>query len=100
MKPVIHKPYGLLMPHKLPTGAWKSPWTSLSNFQSQENLSGVEYDSIWVVVCKLTKYVCLIPYIEESMAINFAYAFRRHILECIPDRDKLWISHLWTSLMA
>ena len=75
--------------------------------RSKEPLTNVEYNSIWVVVDKLTKYIYTILYKEGSTAIEFVYAFRRYIFvnyrtleEIILDRDKLWTSKFWISLMA
>lgn len=108
-KPTTHKPYGKLQPHQPPKGAWK---VITMDFivklpKSKEPMTGVEYDSVWVVTDKLTKYVYMIPYKEGSTATQFAYAFRRHITanhgipeEIISDRDKLWTSNFWKSLMA
>jgi Integrase core domain len=74
---------------------------------STDPLTGVEYDSIWVVVDRLTKAAYFILYKEGSDAKQLAYAFTRDVVrqhsileEIITDRDKLFTSKFWTSLMA
>src|SRR5438477_321113 len=101
MRPATHRPYGLLKPYEPLTRAWKVITMDfiVKLLKLKELLTNMEYDSIWVVMCKLTKYVYLIPYIEKSTATDFAYIFQRHIHAnhgvpevIISDRDKLWIS--------
>lgn len=63
---------------------------------STEIMTGVTYDSILVIVERLTKYAHFIPYLESSTAAEFAYIFIKTIVanhivpeEIISDRDKL-----------
>ena len=56
---------------------------------------------------RLTKYGYFVPYKEGSNAQELAYAFLRTVVsqhrlpdEIISDRDKLFTSKFWTSLMA
>jgi transposase InsO family protein len=103
-----HQPYGLLQAITLPT----SPWEVVAmDFivklpPSKEPMTSTTYDSIWVVVDKLTKYAYFIPYREASTAEEMAYAFLRVVAsqhglpkELITDRDKLFTSKFWTTLM-
>ena len=60
-------------------------------------MTGVEYDSILVIIERLTKYGYFIPYLEASDAEALAYTFLRVIIanhgpleEIILDRDKLF----------
>jgi transposase InsO family protein len=73
---------------------------------SKEPMTSTIYDSIWVVVDKLTKYAYFIPYKEASTAEEMAYAFVRIVVsqhglprQLITDRDKLFTSKFWTTLM-
>lgn len=102
-----HKPYGLLKPLPVPSAAWES--ISLDFIvklpPSREPLTKAVFDSILVVVCRLTKYAYFIPYKEASTAEELAYVFLQRILsnhgmpkEIISDRDKLFTSKFWTSL--
>ena len=103
-----HKPYGLLKPLPVPTAVWSS--ISLDFIVklplSREPLTKVLYDSILVVVCRLSKYAYFIPYKEASTAEELAYTFLRIIVsnhgmpqEIISDRDKLFTSNFWKPLM-
>ena len=74
---------------------------------SKDPLTGVEYDSILVITERLTKYGYFIPYLEASDAKALAYTFLRVIIanhglleEIILDRDKLFTSKFWRTLMA
>ena len=91
----------------------KEPWASIAmDFivklpPSKEPLTGAVFDAIWVTVCRLTKESHFIPYKESSNTQEMLYMFnkemvKRHGLleEIITDRDKLFISKYWMSLMA
>jgi hypothetical protein len=69
-------------------------------------MTGVVYDSILVVINKLTKYAYFIFYKKELTAENLIYAFNRNVIanhdilkEIISNRDKLFISKFWKSLI-
>ena len=60
----------------------------------------MRYNSILVVVYRLSKYAYFLPYIESNTAEDLVYAFLRTIIanysilkELISDRDKLFISN-------
>ncbi len=104
-----HLPYGQLKSTPVPKGAWKSIALDfiVKLPLSKDPLTGVEYDSILVITERLTKYGKFIPYLEASDAEALAYTFIRVILadhgmpeEIISDRDKLFTSKFWKSLMA
>ena len=74
---------------------------------SKEPMTGVEYDSILVIVERLTQYVLLVPYKESSSAEELAYTFLRNVVanhglpsEIISDRDKLFTSKFWIALIG
>jgi hypothetical protein len=59
----------------------------------------VVFDSILVIINRLTKYGYFIPYKESLLAEELAYAFNKHIIEnheilkkIINDKDKLFTS--------
>jgi hypothetical protein len=65
----------------------------------------VVFDSILVVIDRLTKYGYFILYKESLLAEELAYAFNKHIIgnhgiskKIISDRDKLFTSRFWKSL--
>ena len=41
--------------------------------KSREPITNVEFDSIWVVVDRLTKYAYFVPYKEESSVVELSY---------------------------
>ncbi|KAL2104492.1 hypothetical protein VUR80DRAFT_344 [Thermomyces stellatus] len=103
-----HKPYGELQPLPVP----ERPWESITiDFivklpKSKDPSTGVEYDSILVVVDRLTKYSYFIPFQEASDATQLAYVFLRTIVanhhlpeEIITDRGATFASKFWRSLM-
>ena len=104
-----HAPYGLLQPPPVPQKAWKSiAFDFIVKLPaSKEPMTKVAYDSIWVVTDRLTKYGYFVPYKESSDATDLAYIFLKIVVsqhglpdEIISDRDKLFTSKFWKSLMA
>ena len=102
-----HKPYGKLQP--LPVS--QQPWDSITmDFitklpLSEEPATGNFYDSILVIVDRLTKFSYFIPYRESTTAEEFAYLFYFHVakihgipLEIITDRGPPFASKFWQSL--
>jgi hypothetical protein len=72
----------------------------------KEVLTGVTYNFILIITDRLTKYAYFIPYKEGSTAEELVYTFNRNIItnygiseEIINNRDKLFISNFWKSLM-
>jgi len=103
-----HKPYGMLQALPVPQESWSTitmDWiTKLP--KSKEPLTGISYDSILVIQDKLTKYIHLIPYLEASNAEDLAYTINKTIFsqhgtpeQIISDRDKLFKSQFWQSLI-
>jgi hypothetical protein len=83
----------------------KTPWTLIvldfviKLLLLQDLITGVKYDSILVIMDKLTKYIYIILYLEASIAEDLAYAFLRVVVanyntleEMISDRNKFFIS--------
>ncbi|KAK6220785.1 reverse transcriptase domain protein [Colletotrichum tabaci] len=104
-----HKPYGQIQPLPVPPAAWHS--ISLDFIvklpKSREPLTKVYYDSVLVIVDRLTKYAYFIPYLEASTAEDLAYTFLKYIIsnhglpkEIVSDRDKLFTSKFWKSLIS
>ena len=103
-----HKPYGLLQS----APALEQPWSIVAlDFitklpLSKEPLIGIEYDSILVIVDSLTKFAYLEPYKEASTTEDLAYIFNKVVIarhgildRLVSDRDKLFTSQFWQSLM-
>ncbi|KAF5011367.1 hypothetical protein FDECE_2512 [Fusarium decemcellulare] len=103
-----HKPYGTLQ--ALPVA--QRPWDSITmDFitklpLSEEPSSGIFYDSIMVIVDRLTKFSYYIPYKESTDAEELSYVFYRYIVsthglptEIISDRGPTFAAKFWQSLM-
>jgi transposase InsO family protein len=108
-KSTRHAPYGLLKPPLTPDKPWKS--ISLDFVVklplSKDKWTNNEYDSILVVVDRLTKYAYFVPYKEASTADQLAQVLLKTIItnhgvpdEIISDRDKLFTSKFWTTMTA
>jgi hypothetical protein len=66
---------------------------------SQNLIIGIEYDSILVIINRLTKYTYIILYLKANIVEDLAYTFFRVIItnynileKMISDRDKFFIS--------
>jgi transposase InsO family protein len=92
-----------------PSQPWKSiAWDFVVKLPlSREPVTGVEYDSILVITDRLTKYAYMLPFKEKCTAEDLAYTYLRIVVanhgtpdEIISDRDKLFTSKFWTTLIA
>ena len=104
-----HAPYGLMKSPATPPAPWKSIALDfvVKLPLSKEPWTQVEYDSILVITDRLTKYAYMLPYRESSSAEDLAHVFIRTIFaqhgtpdEIISDRDKLFTSKFWKTLMT
>jgi hypothetical protein len=73
---------------------------------SKKLITGIIYNSIMIVTDRLTKYAYFISYLESSLAENLAYIFYKYIManhrfsqRIISNRDKLFTSRFWKSLI-
>ena len=107
-KAARHKLYGKLMFNQAPTSAWEDVTLDFITKlpESKEPMTKTSFDSILVVTDWLTKYGYFIPYKESSSAEDLAYVFNKYIIgnhgiskRIISDRDKLFTSRFWKSLM-
>lgn len=74
---------------------------------SKDSLTGVKYDSILVIVDRLTKFAYFVPYIEKLIAEQLAstvlwvlVANHRMLKKFLIDKDKLFTSMFWKLLVA
>ena len=105
-KPSRHKPYGESQQMDLPEAAWD---TITMDFvvklpRSEDPVTKVKYDSILVVVDKLTKYAHLILWRETGTASELANVLLKELVsqrglptKIISDRDKLFTSKFWNT---
>jgi hypothetical protein len=104
-----HAKYGEMQTIQAP----KAPWTDITmDFVTQLPVSvdpatGYAYDSIFVVVDRHTKYAEMIPFRHNYSAEKLAHVFKDRIIRyhgipetIISDRDKLFTSNFWTTLLA
>lgn len=108
-KAARHAPYGKLKSPDTPDQPWKSiAWDFVVKLPiSKEPVTHVAYDSILVITDRLTKYAYFVPYKEATNAEDLAYTFLKIVVanhgtpeEIISDRDKLFTSKFWSTLMA
>jgi transposase InsO family protein len=104
-----HTKYGEAQAMEPPT----APWTNITmDFVTQlpiskDPVTGYDYDSIFVVVDRFTKYAEMIPFRHSYTAEQLARVFLDRIIRyhgipesIISDRDKLFTSNYWTTLLA
>jgi transposase InsO family protein len=104
-----HAPYGEMQPMELPS----EPWTDISmDFVtglplSKDPATGLSYDSILVIVDRFTKYALMIPFRRDYTAVQLAHILKDRLIRdhgipktIISDRDKLFTSNYWATLMA
>ena len=97
-----HKPFGLLQPLPVP----ERPWSSISmDFITKLPISD-GYDSVFVVVCRMTKQAHFIPCRETMKAEEFASLFIDNIFrihgmpdDIVSDRGSLFRSDFWQQLL-
>jgi hypothetical protein len=108
-KPTRHKPYGHLKPLPVPKRPWESiSWDFIVKLpKSKEPGTKNSYDSIFVIVDRLTKFAYFIAYNEATDAKDMAYHFLKHIVaqhglpdEIISDRGSTFASKFWQELTA
>jgi len=104
-----HAPYELMKLPDTPARAWKS---FALDFITELPLStdptiGIEYYVILVITDRLTKYAYFLPWRTTATAEDVAYELIRTIIanhgipdEIISNRDKFFISKVWTTLLA
>ena len=105
-KPSRHKPYGESQQIDLPEAAWD---TITMDFvvklpRSEDPVTKVKYDSILVVVDKLTKYAHLILWRETGTVSKLTNVLLKELVsqrglptKIISDQDKLFTSKFWNT---
>ncbi|WPJ61302.1 hypothetical protein SMAC4_13436 [Sordaria macrospora] len=103
-----HKPYGLLEPLPVSEGPWQCVTMDFITKLpvSRDPATGIEYDSILVVVDRFTKFAYFLPFREDTGAEQLGHILIRHITsnhgwpkELVTDRDKLFSSRFWQAFM-
>lgn len=107
-KPARHQPYGKLQPLEAPKKPWE--WITIDFItqlpRSKDSATRKNYDSIMVIVDRLTKYAHFLPVESTATAAQIAMVLLRVVTAnhgmpryITTDRDKLFISKLWKSWM-
>ena len=104
-----HAPYGEMQAQELP----REPWADISiDFVtglpvSRDPVTQISYDAILVVVDQFTKQAEYIAFRKDFTAVQLAYIINDKIIRhhgipksIISDRDKLFTSNFWTTLLA
>lgn len=98
-----HKPVGFLQPLPIPTG----PWRSISMDAIVKLPASKDFDSIMVIVCRLTKMAHFLPFKEEGftsehLAKMFQFIFRLHGIpeDIVSDRGPIFTSKFWRSFAS
>ena len=100
-KATYYAPYGLIKSPKTPPRPWKSIALDfvVTLLLSKDPITGLEYDSICVVIDRFTKYAYIVPVLGTIDTNTIAQLFLRTIFvnhgtpdEVISDRDKLFTS--------
>ena len=105
-KSTRHKPYGKQQQIEAPQQAWQE---ITMNFivklpLSKDTITDIKYDSILVVVDRLTKYAHFITWKEKGNAKDLAKVILKEIIanhgipqSIISDRNKLFTSKFWNT---
>ena len=100
-KPIRHAPYGLLQPNEVP----EQPWRSIAMDFIRDLSESDGYDTILVVIDRLTKMSDFISCRKDLDARQFARLFMQHIVrlhriprDIITDRGSLFTSELWKQI--
>jgi transposase InsO family protein len=104
-----HAPYGEMQAMELPD----APWSDISmDFVtglpvSRDPVTKVSYDAILIVIDRYTKQVEYIAFRKDYTAVQLAHIMNDRIIRhhgipksIISDRDKLFTSNFWTTLLA
>lgn len=97
-----HKPFGLLQPLPVPA----RPWSSVSMDFIVELPASSGFDSILVIVDRLTKMAYFVPTVKEATAEDVAALFFKHVVaqhgipdDIVSDRDTRFVSKFWSRLL-
>lgn len=97
-----HRPYGLLQPLPPPSKAWEEVTMDFITELPPSKVGGQVYDSVLVIVCRLTKMAHYIPARADWTGEDLAYAWIREVIRLhgvptriISDRGPLMAAKHW-----
>ncbi|KAE8235599.1 hypothetical protein A4X06_0g9818 [Tilletia controversa] len=98
-----HRPYGLLQPLPVAT----SPWSSISIDHIVELPPSNGFDSILVIVCRLTKQAHFVPANTTDTSTTLAQHFINNVyrlhglpIDIVSDRGSTFTSRWWSEVLA
>jgi hypothetical protein len=104
-----HVKYGLVQFAQVPHMAWQDITLDFITKlpKSEDPVTKIKYDSILVIVDRLTKYALILPFKETYTAENLGNILIDRLVRdhgmpesIISDRDKLFTSKYWQTMMA
>jgi hypothetical protein len=104
-----HAPYGEMQPMELPSELWSDISMDFVTGLplSKDPTTGLSYNAILVIVDRFTKYTLMIPFRQDYTAVQLAHVLKDRLIRdysipktIISDRDKLFTSNYWATLMA
>jgi len=100
-----HKPYGKLEPLPVPTRPWHQISLDWITHLPTSCIGTDEFDSILVVVCRMTKMAVFIPTRSNTTAEEFARLFHKYVelwygtpKGVVSDRDSRITSKFWAEV--
>ena len=107
-KPSRHRPYGQIQLLETPEESWESiSLDFITGLPESTDPMGAKYDSICVIVDRLTKYAYFLPCNKTLTAPQMAHLIHRHVFTnhgiprtIVSDRDKLFTSAYWNTFIS
>ncbi|SNX84871.1 uncharacterized protein MEPE_03580 [Melanopsichium pennsylvanicum] len=101
-----HKPHGYLLPSVPPNRPWSTITMDHITDLPPSLANGTTYNSILVVVDRLTKFVVFIPANKTDTAETLAYQLHRYVFSyfglpdtIVSDRGTTFVASVWTELL-
>ncbi|SNX83759.1 uncharacterized protein MEPE_02467 [Melanopsichium pennsylvanicum] len=101
-----HKPHGYLLPSVPPDRPWSTITMDHITDLPPSLANGTTYNSILVVVDRLTKFVVFIPANKTDTAETLAYQLHRYVFSyfglpdtIVSDRGTTFVASVWTELL-
>ncbi|SNX82233.1 uncharacterized protein MEPE_00939 [Melanopsichium pennsylvanicum] len=101
-----HKPHGYLLPSVPPDRPWSTITMDHITDLPPSLANGTTYNSILVVVDRLTKFVVFIPANKTDTAETLAYQLQRYVFSyfglpdtIVSDRGTTFVASVWTELL-
>jgi hypothetical protein len=104
-KPFNKSPAGKLHPLEIPQRPWESIAMDFVGPFPEVEEAGIKYNYLWVITCRLTSMVHLVPVHTTTKASELAWLFIRDLVclhglpsSIISDRDSKFTSKFWSEV--